>query len=216
MVPGWYSDAASVLTAGANELKERLRTMGIEKQQVRLNSGILTDKEASNATGLRLWQVRRAVALGKIPYHRTGEGRLIVYQHDLPRLTSISDWPATHDGWFDTRQLLDVRYFGPRVTTSPRNAFTKHGTAVFRGEAYAFADYALRRGSQRYGFPAGSQRSLEMLYAGGPDRFRTFLADCESKLAGLRYVHGGQSLSFANLAGYNAATMIHTTVKEAF
>ena len=190
--------------------------MGIANEQIRLNTGILTDKEAASVTGLRLWQVRRAVALGKVPYHRTGEGRQIIYQHDLPRLTAVSDWPSTRNGWFNTTRLLDSRYFGSQITGSHRTAFMKYGKAVFMGEAYAFADYSLRRGSKKYGFPAGGHRSLELFYAGGPDRFRTFLADCQAKLAGLRYVHEGQTLSFANLAGTHATQMILTTMKEAF
>ncbi len=92
----------------------------------------------------------------------------------------------------------------------------KYGKAVFLGEAYGFADYWMRRGSKKYGFPAGGHRNLELFYAGGPDRFRTFLADCQSKLAGLRYVHDGQTLSFAKLAGTHATQMMLTTVKGAF
>ena len=92
----------------------------------------------------------------------------------------------------------------------------KYGKAVFLGEAYAFADYSMRRGCKKYGFPAGGHRSLELFYAGGPDRFRTFLADCQIKLAGLKYVNEGQTLSFAKLAGTYATQMILTTIKGAF
>ena len=46
-VPGWCSDAANVLTAGVNELNRRNEIMGIANEQIRLNTGILTDKEAA-------------------------------------------------------------------------------------------------------------------------------------------------------------------------
>ncbi|MAI73981.1 MAG: hypothetical protein CMM01_24205 [Rhodopirellula sp.] len=64
-----------------------------------------------------------------------------------------------------------------------------------------------------YGFAAGSHRSLEFFYA---CHFRTFLADCQTKLARPKYVHKGQALFFAKLTDTHATQMILRAIEETF